>query len=164
MSTEPPAEEKPRPQSSTDKIRAALAEKLAEAEEAASQSTLSRERADTTDDLEEKALLQEEAAKQDKKAKAANKAADRLQSGVWQGSAGGAGIGASVGAGVGAVVGTLVGGVAAIPTTGLGLLVGVGAGAVHGPWVTRAGKSDGEEDEVETLEEDEKPVPSSDKS
>lgn len=163
MSTEPPSSSKDEspPQSSADKIRAQLSEKLAEAEEAASASTLAKQRADSTENEEEKALALEEAAKQDKRAKAAMTAANRLQSGVWQGGAGGAGIGASVGAGLGAVVGTVVGGVAAIPTTGLGLLVGAGTGALHGPWIKlKGGNKDGEQ-EIEKLEEHARPDSSS---
>lgn len=163
MPTDSPPETKPRRESSADKIRAELTKKLNEAEEATNFSSIAKARAEATEDLEERAHLFEEAAKQDKRAQAAIKAANRLQSGVWQGGAGGAGIGAGIGTGVGAVVGSLVGGVTAIPTTGLGLLVGVGAGAIHGPWVTMMGKKEGEGDEVETMEEDEKPVPAPEK-
>jgi hypothetical protein len=141
--------------SSADKIRTQLLEKLGEAEEATTAANLAKQRADATDDLEEKAVALEEAAKEDKRAKAAMKAANRLQSGVWQGGAGGAGIGAGVGAGLGTVVGSIVGGVAAIPTTGLGLLVGAGTGAVHGPWIKIKGKNKDGEDEIETIEQDE---------
>lgn len=166
MATEEPSKGTSPPEklSSADKIRAQLIAKLNEAEEAASKSQNAKDRAEASSDPDEKAILLEEAAKEEKRAKAANKAADRLQSGVWQGGAGGGGIGAGIGAGVGAAVGTLVGGVAAIPTTGLGMLVGVGAGAVHGPWITMKGKGEGKDDgEIETLEEDAKVVPLQDK-
>jgi hypothetical protein len=82
------------PKSSKDKILAQLKAKLAEAEEASAASIAAKERAGATEDLEEKAHALEEAAKQDKRAKAAMKVAERLQSGVWQGGAAGAGIGA----------------------------------------------------------------------
>jgi hypothetical protein len=158
------AEDDPKNSSSADRVRVQLISKLTEAEEATNAANLAKQRADATDDLEEKAVVLEEAAKQDKRAKAAMKAANRLQSGVWQGGAGGAGIGAGVGAGVGTLVGTIVGGVASVPTTGLGLLVGAGTGAVHGPWIKIKRENEDSADEKNTIEEDEKTHSSTERS
>ena len=86
------------------------------------------------DDGEREELLAQAEAK-DREAESHDKAARRMASGAWQGTAAGAGIGAGVGGGLGALVGTLVGAVASVPTTGLGALVGLPVGLIHGPFV-----------------------------
>ena len=121
-------------QTSKEKILAKATEHLKNAEAAQEAASEAQKRADETSSDEEKQHALHEVKELGEKATTELKAAQRLQSGVWQGGVGGAGIGAGVGMGVGTAVGTLVGGVTAIPTTGVGLLAGAGTGALHGPW------------------------------
>jgi hypothetical protein len=137
-----------------EKILAHASELISKAEGAQEAARLHYALAEKTTDAKEKQKELEEAMKQDKIAKAAFKAAGRLQSGVWQGGAMGVGIGAGVGTGVGTVVGSVVGGVTAIPTTLVGGLVGVGTGAAHGPWF----KIGDDEKRKEECDEDETSV------
>lgn len=65
----------------SEKLLRELKQKLDEAEEAADLSKHHREIAEATEDVEERAVAMEQAVKQDKRAKAALKAAGRLQSG-----------------------------------------------------------------------------------
>ncbi|KAK1544653.1 hypothetical protein CPAR01_02155 [Colletotrichum paranaense] len=152
----PPDEKQTEEQKQTqkEKVLAQATAKLEEAQKETEAAQALRERAEATEDPEEKKKILAEAAEHEKKAQGSAKQSKRLQSGVWQGGIGGAGIGAGLGTGLGAGVGTLVGavvgGVTAIPTTGLGLLVGAGTGAIHGPWY----KLEQEKKEAEEAEAD----------
>ena len=81
----PQAEPEEPPQSTKDKLLSDISARLAAAEEAQSAAEEAHKRADSTDDVEVKALALEEAKKLEGKAKGEMKIVRRLESGVWQG-------------------------------------------------------------------------------
>lgn len=139
-------------------------ESLQKAQKAQSTANDLKSKAMAMTDSKQREKIIREAFDKEMEAHGHSKAAQRLQSGPWQGLGIGGGMGAAAGLGTGAALGTVLGVVTAIPTTLLGAGIGTATGAIRGPWIKLGGKDQKFEDAdpeqvVDAMEEEQKSNP-----